>query len=371
MWRSSLCTWGMIRSILKIRVGSIHTAKQAHTQQRPYSTANGPWLSPTCPICAACHPFLPSPEDTLGHWLGECSHPMLSASYIARHNRALCSIQSVIAKASPTPWFTIMDATSASHLPFGVHSTRLPAWLFAHPPGTLSTCLPNDTTLDQLRYLLRPDILIIHGLSLSDYARLADRLDCPNPDTTLLSDLRTACTIHIVELTFTTDASYNFRLEQKKAQHYQLVRLLLHCGWTIHSAPPPSPRRLAKSALPAAHIADVPAAPPSSLPTVVQPSVPTRHRPSSPGSTSLAHHVHIFILTYSCTIPANLQTFLKLLQVPPPAMHTLLHSLAIQLVRSTHGLICLRRRLERDPATFKYRYLPTPPISLHRYHEPP
>ena len=97
----------------------------------------------------------------------------------------------------------------------------------------------------------------------------------------------------------------------------------------------------------------------------------------TPGSTFWAKHVHIFIFTHSCNISSNLKTFLELCDVPSSVVHTLLHSLSINIVRSTHGLICLRRQLDRDPATFLPASLapsaqPSHTVSsLHPFHDPP
>ena len=384
MWTSSSCSWGLIHTILKVRTNTILTASKAHIIKKSYPIATGPWLHNTCPLCAATHPYSTPPIDSLGHWLGDCSHPLISPAYTARHNRALCSIQATVSKCSPTPWFTIMDATPSDSLPFGVHSTRLPAWLFAtHTPFPHSLVPPDG--IEHLRPLLRPDMLILHGLSLSDWARYSSRLDCPHPDLDLLTELRNTCTIHIVELTFSSDASFNFRLEDKKAQHHLLIRLLLHCGWHIHSTPSPQPRRYslpANSSSPIVYVPALPTAPTRTSPVAFAP--PHRsQRPTCSSTTSLSHHVHIFILTHSCTIPTNLKTFLDLMHVPPAATHRLLTALSIQIVRSTHGLIRLRRRLENDPHTF-VRPLNTPPLShrstpphpavspaLHPFHDPP
>ena len=230
----------------------------------------------------------------------------------------------------------------------------------------------------------RRKIHIIIGLSLSDWARYSSRLDCPHPDLDLLTDLRNICTIHIVELTFSSDASFNFRLQDKQAQHHLLLQLLLHCGWHIHSTPPPQPRRYAlpaHSSSPLVYVPALPTAPPHIPPVALAPVRPTRSTSSS--TSSLSHHVHIFIITHSCTIPTNLQTFLDIMQVPPAATHRLLTALSVQIVRSTHGLVRLRRRLEKDPHTF-IPPLPTPPLShrsttphpavspaLHPFHDPP
>ena len=64
---------------------------------------------------------------------------------------------------------TIMDATPSDSLPFRVHFTRLPAWLFAsHTPFPPSLVPPDG--IEHIHPLLRPDMLILHGVSVSDWA---------------------------------------------------------------------------------------------------------------------------------------------------------------------------------------------------------
>ena len=53
----------------------------------------------------------------------------------------------------------------------------------------------------------------------------------------------------------------------------------------------------------------------------------------------------------------SLMSLLTALAVPSSAQHSLLCALSIHTVRSTYGIVCLRRRLERDPHTFS----PSPP----------
>ena len=78
-----------------------------------------------------------------------------------------------------------MDATSSSRLPPSVSATRIPSWLLPSvPPATLSK--------------LRPDILILKGLSITTYFTLSSLLLAH--DTYTLSTLKSSCTVHIIEL---------------------------------------------------------------------------------------------------------------------------------------------------------------------------
>ena len=197
MWHTSSCMWSQIISVMKLRSHTLYTAS-SHTSY-PYTTALGPSSADTCPIC----PFYsssPPPRDTPGHWLGSCSHPVLKSAYIARHNKALCLIQKTISTTAPAAWYTILDASAADRLPPGVSGNRLPSWLLPSlPSSTLS--------------LLRPDMLVIQGLSLSSSRLITAQLTAHDPTTLAL--LKASCLLYIVELSFTCDEFYNTALKKK------------------------------------------------------------------------------------------------------------------------------------------------------------
>ena len=118
---------------------------------------------------------------TEGDWLGSCSHPVLKSAYIARHNKALCLIQKTLSTTAPAAWYTILDASAADRLPPGVSGNRLPSWLLPSlPSSTLS--------------LLRPDMLVIQGLSLSSSRLITAQLTAHDPTTlTTLALLKASC----------------------------------------------------------------------------------------------------------------------------------------------------------------------------------
>ena len=345
MWQTSSCTWSQIKTTLQLRSHTLYTAS-SHTS-RPYTTAFGSSFADTCPLCPI-HTPAPPPRDTIGHWLGSCSHPRLKSAYIARHNRALCLIQSTLSRSSTTAWYTIMDATSSTNLPPGVASTRLPTWLLPNVPP------------DVLR-LLRPDLLVIHGLSLAKYHSLSPLLALHDPHT--IASLKSSCVLHPVELTYTSDDNYNQSLLSKKSQHYFLLSLLLDAGWTLPTTvpPPPLPPHLQTHPPPPVPLV-------STLPTTTK--LPPTVLASPP--PSLAHHIHIIILTHSCTLSRSLQSLLTIFSIPSHASHSLLCALSIHTVRSSHAIVTTRRHLERDPTTFLHHSArSTPPFRVNRTHDPP
>ena len=233
-----------------------------------------------------------------------------------------------------------MDACPSTKLPPGVASTRLPAWLLPNvPPDVLKR--------------LRPDMLIIHGLDMPTFH--ACSLLLATLDSATLTALKSTCTIHLVELTYTSDDSYNQTLHKKKSQHFYLASLLLNAGWTLANtvSPPPLPPHLQ------AH-------PPPSIPHV-QPS-DTPHPPPpptalQPSPITYASRVHILILTHSCTLSCSILALLTAFSVPHTACHTLLTALSIHTVRSTYAIVTARRHIERiSPAESHCRIHPYSPV---------
>ena len=347
MWTTSSCTWSHIKTILQIRSKTLYTAS-SHTS-RPYTTAYGSSFANTCPICPH-YSSSPAPRDTIGHWLGSCTHPHLKSSYIARHNRAVCLIQSTLTRFSPSSWYTVMDASSSTKLPPGVASTRLPAWLLPHVPHNVLK-------------LLRPDILIVQGLDVTSFHTLSPLLDHLDPPT--LASLKSSCTLHLVELTFTSDDSYNQTLLTKKSQHFFLASLLLDAGWSLATTvPPPSLPQHLQTHTP----------PPIPLVPTCMPSPPLPPTAPATSPTTLASRVHILILTHSCTLSRSIQALLSAFSIPSAASHSLLSSLSIHTVRSAHAIVTARRHIERNTTAFlhpsrPHTFPPTPAVL--RTHDPP
>ena len=95
---------------------------------------------------------------------------------------ALCLIQKTITTTSPAAWYTVLDASAADRLPPGVSGNRLPSWLLPSlPSSTLS--------------LLRPDMLVIQGLSLSSSCLMTAQLTAHDPTTLVF--LKASCPLYI------------------------------------------------------------------------------------------------------------------------------------------------------------------------------
>jgi len=229
--------------------------------------------------------------------------------------------------------YTIMDATSSAALPHGVFATRVPKWMFS----------PDFD--DATRLLLRPDILIIEGLPRETYLALRQDIESQSvAGTAFISSLKQNPTtkVHIIELGYTSDATYDHALSRKLTQHNRLASHLLSAGWSLASSPNPP-------ALPDAHADDPPT--PDPLPPQLPHNIP-----------DFSHHVHIFLLSTSGVIYRPADTLCSILGIPPSEITDVLRSLHCLTIRFLDTIIKTRRRLEHDPTTFTLlTHFPVPP----------
>ena len=336
-WKSHL--WPVIKKILQIRAGTFWTAGRAHTTKKPYRIATGVHPTPFCPLCSHLSPALP-PYDSSGHILGACKHPSISNCIVSRHNKAVCILQRSVALGSLSKYYTIMDATKRTALPFGVADTRLPSWM-----------LP--TLSDDVRTRLRPDLLIVEGLPLS-----SSLLHPPTNllDPSILTSLQQSCTIHLVELGYTSDISLCDSLTRKRAQHNLLVHYLTSAGWKLATSPPSPQPTLMPTRLDHLHDAHLHVV---ALPPQLPAPLP-----------DLSHFVHIILISTSGVIYKPTDQILSLLGISRHDADTCLKSIHKSAVSFANTITCLRRKLERTPHTFSHCHtvvatLPLPP------HDPP
>jgi hypothetical protein len=189
-------------------------------------------------------------------------------------------IQSALLFGSLGDAYTIMDATAAASLPDGVIGTRVPSWMLPSVPS-------------QDLALLRPDLLIIEGLSTTAAAALGGRLQDPS----VLAHIQSRCRIHLIELGYTSESLHSQSVHRKQDQHSQLLLALAHAGWTV---------------------------------------VPGFH--GSP--------YHVLMLGITGVIFRPFTDVLNLLGLRPDAITTLLRDLHVHSVRFVSSLVRLRRRIE-------------------------
>ena len=189
-----------------------------------------------------------------------------------------------------------MDASSSTRLPVGVSATRIPAWI-----------LP--TVGAELLDMLRPDILILRGISASD-TRIPSHESGRRLSARALALLQASCVVHVVELQYTHDSVYADSLAKKLEQHAQLLTLLKAAGWTLF-------------------------APPSTIAIMSPCPVP-----------------HVILLGSFGTVFSSISPVLLELGVSRSAVPVLLRALHVHAVVLAAAIVRARRRLERSPAAF-------------------
>ena len=269
LWKSSVSrSWSILKTIYSIRFGTLWTAALAQRICKPYNTAHSFISNGSCPLCGA---FL----DSSGHILGSC--PLLHGCYITRHNKALVMIHDAVMSGSLCNAFIILDATAHSRLPTGVVANRLPTWML---PGTSASQIA----------IFRPDLLVVQGLTPA----IVDSHNMHDPS--VLHHFQQSCIIHILELGYTSDASYVTNLSQKHFQHIKLCRALVAAGWSLgshHSTP-----------------------------------------------------YHIILLGMTGHVFKPCLDTLSQLGISRQTAITLMLKLVVHAARSAHSVICMRRRLE-------------------------
>ena len=217
-------------------------------------------------------------------------------------------------------------------LPPGVSTTRLPTWLL--PPN-----FDEDT-----RCRLRPDILIIDGLPLATFLSHKADIEASTPAGQLfINNLKRhpSTIIHLVELGYTSDASYAESLARKRVQHNRLAHCLLSAGWKLALSPsPPDPSHAPHA------IGDDPAddAPPAEpLPVQLPDNIP-----------DLSRYVHIILLGTSGIIYKPTDTICSVLGISPSETVDLLRALHLHTVRFLDTITRTRRRLELTLTTFSH-----------------
>ena len=127
--------------------------------------------------------------------------------------------------------------------------------------------------------------------------------------------------IHLIEVGFTSDASYVDSLYRKRTQHTHLVRLLLAAGWKVYSslpasAPPPAP--LVQ-----------PCTQPFLVPLIgLAGTMPPATVTLMNDTQDLSHHVHIILINFTGVMYKPIETIILLLGVSHSSLprHTSSHT---------------------------------------------
>lgn len=198
MWTDSVVRFTNALQVHKARWGHLFNQKLAarYGLVPPGMTA--------CPLCGG--------PDSGTHILLGCQHRDMRALVIARHNAAVRRIAKTIQRGSLGGCYMVMDACASADAPAYTDGTRLPSWLLPH----LS---------DAERSRMRPDILLIEGLPLSDVQGAHPDDEPPKPGRRYK--------VHVIEVGYTSDLDHASKHEAKVAQHEALVAALVQAGWQV------------------------------------------------------------------------------------------------------------------------------------------
>ena len=146
-WRSNGVPFRNKVNLLKARWGQLWNKNIARRQKMSYMPGQARATDAACLLCGE--------HDGITHMLGNCSHPMMKAMYIERHNAATRKVLRLILKGSRGSCYMLADVGSTDKLGnIGPLDSRLPEWL-------VPTNILQQRGLD--RDKLRPDILMTSG----------------------------------------------------------------------------------------------------------------------------------------------------------------------------------------------------------------
>jgi ribonuclease HI/exonuclease III len=169
-------------------------------------------VSAACPLCGCL--------DSSGHILGGCQHRDMKSQYIKRHDEAVKLICKAIMNGSNGGCFITMDAGKQEDLPTDLAGRKIPKRL---PEWLLPDC--------EDRERLRPDILLVEGLTQADVAQ-------GKYPTTPEARARSSLTkIHLLEIGYCSDTRHHEKCSDKQRQHQMLVNELRNRGWSVQYQP--------------------------------------------------------------------------------------------------------------------------------------
>ena len=184
-WNSSAVTPAAMTQVLKARYGQLWTMNQAVRYKMAYKPGCEVPSVARCPLCSG--------NDSIGHLLGECSHPVRKGLIIERHNEAGRMTLEQLRNGSQGACEFVADVGSQDKMArYDTAGNRVPAWLLGDRD------LPEGSAQ---RAKLRPDILMITP------AEQGMPIDGPRKVT-------------LVEVSYCLDTRYKEKLAEKQQQHH-------------------------------------------------------------------------------------------------------------------------------------------------------
>jgi hypothetical protein len=200
------------------------------TQKRDHMMRPNIFPSPQCVLCQGVGPdattrtILDSDgigEDGCGHVMGGCTHRVLTACYIKRHNEAVAAVAKVIANGSRGRWVQVADLRKEC---LGELSTEQGEEVASRIPAFM---LP--AVADEERLKMRPDIMFVDGMDEGWQGAevTAERV----------RSLKDRCTVYILEVGYCRDNAALRKRAEKRRQHARLRRALRAEGWKVQDVP--------------------------------------------------------------------------------------------------------------------------------------
>ena len=211
---SSLPFWAKV-NLLKARWGQLWNKNMAFRQNMQYCAGEGVATNANCPVCGS--------HDGMSHMLGSCTHPMMKAMFIERHNIAARMILKLLLEGSHGNCYIWADVGSTNRLgDLGALDSRLPNWLISD----------SELLCEGLcREALRPDILITTAQPPS-----------PSEQNMHMHESGLVCsaagkTAWIVEVGYCAATHHHDKFLEKQQQHEHLTQILQSKGFIVHVLP--------------------------------------------------------------------------------------------------------------------------------------
>lgn len=142
--------------------------------------------------------------------LSECTHPHIKGLVIERHNSVVRLIgREVRASARFQDAVMLMDGNESDRADCNAQYSRVPDWLLQNTPA-------------EQRQRMRPDILIVEGLSIDDVS-----------EGSVPPHAKRDCRIHIIEVGYGADTRLGDKRKIKEQQHETLRKSLTEEGWRV------------------------------------------------------------------------------------------------------------------------------------------
>ena len=214
-WHNSSLPFWAKENLLEARWGQLWNKNMAYRQKMQYRAGEGVATNANCPLCGS--------HDRISHMLGSCTHPMMKAMFIERHNIAARMNLKLLLEGSHGNYYILADIGS---------TTRLGTWAPLMLGFQIGLYLTQNWCARDL------------AVRRCDRTSSSLLLNPPYPHnktcTCTTQDLYAAPLerkVWIVEVAIYCAATrYHDELLEKQQQHEQLTQILQSKGFTVQCA---------------------------------------------------------------------------------------------------------------------------------------